>query len=160
MSRFCPHLDGKPVAVHQPTQTGRGTPSPPGQQHGILPISARNLNTAIIQEAMLYASEVAWRGKTPSEWKRTSSWSSKTWPGQRQAHSNRPPEALPWQKVSWCRQTLLDYRQAESMRRLMAWPEGHYGLEEILERRGSELTERLQYITILKLDERLEEIRW
>ena len=44
------------------------------------------------------------------------------------------------------------------MQRLMARSNEHHGPEEILERRGSELTEQLRQITFLKPDEKPEEI--
>ena len=45
---------------------------------------------------------------------------------------------------------LLDCRQTKFMQRLMAGLKGHQGLEEILDRRGSELTKRLRQYFFLK----------
>lgn len=55
---------------------------------------------------------------------------------------------------------LLDYRQARFARRLMIRPRGHHGPEEILERRGAELTERLRQSTFLGENESAEESTW
>ena len=42
----------------------------------------------------------------------------------------------------------------------MARPKGHHGPEEILERRGTKLTERLRQSTSLGPKEKQEEIKW
>ena len=55
---------------------------------------------------------------------------------------------------------LLDYRQASFTKRLMARPKGHHGPEEILERRGADLTERLRQSSFVGGNERLEEMEW
>ena len=55
---------------------------------------------------------------------------------------------------------LLDYHQAEFMQRLMARPKGHQGPEEILERRGAQLTGRLRQVSFLGPEDRLEELCW
>ena len=55
---------------------------------------------------------------------------------------------------------LLDYRQAKFMQRLMARPKGHQGPEEILERRGAQLTERLRQVSFLRSEDRPEELCW
>lgn len=55
---------------------------------------------------------------------------------------------------------LLDYRQACFAKRLMARPRGHHGPEEILERRGAELTERLRQVSFLKKKEKPEGNKW
>ena len=58
---------------------------------------------------------------------------------------------------------LLDYRQASYTKRLMARPKGHqgrHGPEEILERRGTDLTERLRQSSFVGGDEKPEEMRW
>lgn len=54
---------------------------------------------------------------------------------------------------------LLDYRQAALMQRLMARPKGYQGPEEVLEKRGSELIERLRQNPFLKA-EKPEELGW
>ena len=51
---------------------------------------------------------------------------------------------------------LLDFRQECFAKRLLARPKGHNGPEEILERRGAELTERLRQSSFLKSEERPE----
>lgn len=53
---------------------------------------------------------------------------------------------------------LLDCRQAKFMQRLMARPKGHHGPEENLERKRSELTERLWQSSFLELEEKPEEL--
>ena len=53
---------------------------------------------------------------------------------------------------------MLDYRQARFTQRLMARPKGHHGPEEILERRGTRLTERLRQSTFLGPKEKQEEV--
>ena len=53
---------------------------------------------------------------------------------------------------------LRDYRQAKFMQMPMARPKGHQGPKEILERRGSKLTERLRQNSFLRSDEKPEEL--
>ena len=55
---------------------------------------------------------------------------------------------------------LLDYRQASFTKRLMARPKGHHGPEEILERRGTDLTERLRQNSFVENGEQPEEMGW
>lgn len=53
---------------------------------------------------------------------------------------------------------LLDFRQAKFMQRLAARSRGHHGPEEILERRGAELTVRLRQSFFLEPKEKPEEL--
>ena len=55
---------------------------------------------------------------------------------------------------------MLDFRQACFAKRLMARPKGGNGPEEILERRGAELTERLRQSSFLKDKETPEVNQW
>lgn len=49
---------------------------------------------------------------------------------------------------------------AQFTQRFMARPKEHLSPEEILERRGSELTERLQQISFIKPEDKPEELKW
>ena len=54
---------------------------------------------------------------------------------------------------------LLDYQQASYTKRRMAGPKEHHGPEEVLERRGIDLTERLRESSFVGGDEKPEEMR-
>ena len=115
---------------------------------GTPPATARTLQTAIIQSTMLYGAELTWDGK-------------RTHAQQYQLAINRmarstlgalpstPLGALINESALTPAEPLLDYRQARFAQRVLSAPEGS-GTEDILQRRGTALTERLRTATHLR----------
>ena len=102
-------------------------------QYGVPPASARNLQAAIVQGTMLYASELTWNGQDRVE-------------GPYQLAINRMARATLGVQQSTPQgiimaesgftpaRALLDHGQARFAQRLYARPQGVRGPEEILER--------------------------
>ena len=111
--------------------------------YGIPPAPAHNLQQALIHGTLLYGAELSWTGTRKEEKEvqvltnkmgRASLGVRRTTPvGITTAESALPPARAP-----------LDHRQASFALRLMARPVGGGGQEEILEKRGSNLTARIR----------------
>lgn len=97
-----------------------------------IPLTARNLQTAIIQGTMLYAAELIWRGKKmESEYQISINRMGRA---TMSAFRTTPPGIVMAESKLTPTKPLLDYHQAKFMQRPMARPKGHQGPEEILER--------------------------
>ena len=111
-------------------------------QYRVPPAAARNLQAAIVQGTMLYASELTWNGKENVErecqlainrMSRASVRAFRTTPrGIIMAESGFTPA-----------RALLDHRRARFAQRLIARPRGRRGPEEILDRSAT-ITARLR----------------
>jgi ribonuclease HI len=112
-------------------------------RNGVPPAAARNLQTAIVQSTMLYASELTWTGQEgpmSREYQLAINRMARSTLG---CLPSTPLGALARESGLTPAHPLLDYRQARYAQRLMARPVGHGGPEEILERGGTALQERL-----------------
>ena len=128
-------------------------------KYGVPPASTRNLQMAIVQGTMLYGAELTWnvRKGVAREYQDAISRMGKATLGAFQlttlgivaAESGLTPA-----------RALLDHRQASFTRRLFARPQGGEGPEEILERRDSALTTRLQATASLRRHETVEPQQW
>ena len=122
-------------------------------KNGIPPTSARNVQTAIVQGTLLYASELTWQGSGAKgaggkamerDYQKIINRMGRATIG---AFQPTPLGILAAESKLAPAGPLLDFRQACFAKRLMARPKGHHGPEEILERRRAELTERLRQIS-------------
>jgi ribonuclease HI len=108
---------------------------------------------------MLYASELTWKGQKSmaNEYQLAINRMARATLG---ALPSTPLGALIAESALTPATHLLDYRQAKYAQRLLARPKGHAGPEEILERRGTQLTEQLRSVTSLARGNTAEEMTW
>ena len=123
---------------------------------------------AIIQDTLLYASELAWqgseaRGPGGRSMERGYQGIISRMGGATTGTFNFTPLGIVMAESKLAPAgPLLDYRQAKFTQRLMARPKDprHQGPEEILERRGTRITERLRQSILLGPGDRQEEMEW
>ena len=110
-------------------------------QYGVPPASARNLQAAIVQGTMLYASEQTWndQDKVEGPYQLALNRMARVTPG---VHQSTPRGIMAESGFTPAR-ALLDHRRARFAQKLYTRPQGGQGPEEILERRST-LTSRLK----------------
>jgi hypothetical protein len=102
-------------------------------QYGVPPASARNLQAAIVQGTMLYASELTWNGqdKVEGPYQLAINRMARATLG---VHQSTPRGIIMAESGFTPARALLDHRRARFAQRLYARPQGGQGPEEILER--------------------------
>ena len=111
-------------------------------QYGVPPASARNLQAAIVQGTMLYASELTWNSQDRAEkpYQLATNRMARATLG---VHQSTPRGIIIAESSFTPARALLDHRRAHFAQRFYARPQGGQGPEEILERRST-LTSRLK----------------
>ena len=102
-------------------------------QYGVPPAAARNLQAAIVQGTMFYASELTWSGKkgVEDEYQLAINRMSRASLG---AFPATPRGIIMAESGFTPARALLDHRRARFAQRLIARPQGGQGPEEILDR--------------------------
>ena len=105
-------------------------------QYGVPPASARNLQAAIVQGTMLYASELTWNGQDNVEgpYQLAINRMARATLG---VHQSTPRGIIMAESGFTPARALLDHRRARFAQRLYARPQGGQGPEEILEREST-----------------------
>ena len=124
-------------------------------QYSVPPESARNLQLALIQGTMLYASELTWSGQrgVVGEYQRAINRMARSTLG---AFRSTPQGIIAAECGLTPAQPLLEHRQARFAHRLYARPQGGGGPEEILTREGAAVTTRLQAAAGIRRGETVE----
>ena len=111
--------------------------------YGIPPESAHNLQQALIHGTLLYRAEISWTG-TRKEEKEVKVLTNKMGRASLGVRRTTPVGIITAESALPPARALLDHRQASFALRLMARPVGGGGQEEILEKKGSNLTARIR----------------
>ena len=134
LARLDAHLGGQPASADWQDPTNRSQTPADRQRGGVPPAAARNLQLAIVQGTMIYASELTWSGRTDVE-------------GEYQMAINRmgratldvfrstPLGIVAAESGLALTRALLDHRQARPTQRLYARPRGGNGLGGWIARR-------------------------
>ena len=110
-------------------------------QYGVPPAAARNLQAAIVQGTMLYASELTWSGgkEVEKEYQLAINRMGRASLG---AFQSTPRGIVAAESGFTPARALLNHRRAGFVQRLYARPRGGQGPEEILSRENAALTTR------------------
>ena len=127
-------------------------------QFGVPPAAARNLQAAIVQGTMLYASELTWNGKkgVEEEYQLAINRMSRASLG---AFPSTPRGIIMAESGFTPARALLDHRRARFAQRLIARPQGGRGPEVILDR-YADITARLRSAARIERGRTAEMQRW
>ena len=155
MAWLGPRPPGGPTALHRQARQAEAKVQRLTTKYGVPPASARNLQMAIIQSALLYAAELTWSGQkgVESEYQAAINRMGRAALG---ALRSTPLGVVAAESKITPAGPLLEHRQARFAQRLLARPQAGKGPEEILSRKP-ELTGRLIKTTKLHTGDEVEQ---